>query len=37
MSAFGGKCGFRGELAMKVTRARPTFWQRIIDFIRGLT
>lgn len=28
--------GFRGELTMKVTRANPTWWTRLTDFIRGI-
>lgn len=32
-----GATGFRGELRAKVIRARPSLWQRVTDFLRGLT
>lgn len=31
-----GKTVFKGQLAMKVKRANPTWWQRLLDILRGI-
>lgn len=31
-----GKVPLKGKIGMKVTRAKPTFWQVLIDWLRRI-
>jgi len=31
-----GMVGFESKLAMRVKRRKPSFWQRVKDFLRGI-
>jgi hypothetical protein len=31
----GSDVGFGGQLAIKVIRAKPSLWVRIMDFLKG--